>query len=57
MAGSRIAVGVGSCDDCDAGDALHIERAGFETRSQAKLVFQLVCEAGGYVGVDLRKHR
>lgn len=44
MSGGRIAIGVGGCDDCDAGDALHIEMARFEMRSQAQLVFHLVCE-------------
>lgn len=50
-------VGVGSCDDGDAGDALHIEIAGFPLRSQTQLVFQLVGEGVGQVGADLRKHR
>jgi hypothetical protein len=57
MADGRVAAGVGSCDDRDAGDALHIERTGFDVGCQAQLVFQLVCERGGHVGADLRKHR
>lgn len=54
MAGGRISIGVGGCDHCDAGDALHIEPAGLEMRSQVQWVFQLVCERGGYVGADFR---
>lgn len=50
MAEGRIATGVGSYDHCDADDALHIEMAGFETRSQAQLVFQLVCEGADMWG-------
>lgn len=57
MTGGGIAVGVGSYDDCDAGDALHIEMAHFEMRSQAQPMPQLACEGGGYAGTDLRKHR
>ncbi len=57
MAGGRIAIGVGGGDHRNPGDALHVELADFEMRSQVQLVFQLVCEGGGYVGADLRKHR
>ncbi|GAP50567.1 AAEL001372-PA [Streptomyces azureus] len=57
MAGGRIAIGVGGGDHRNPGDALHVELAGFEMRSQVQLVFQLVCGGGGYVGADLRKHR
>jgi hypothetical protein len=57
MADGRIAIGVGGCDHRNPGEALHIELAGFEMRSQVRLVIQLVCEGGGYVGADLRKYR
>ncbi len=50
MTDGRIATGVGRYDHCDAGDALHIEMAGFEMRSQAQLVFQLVCEGADMWG-------
>jgi hypothetical protein len=58
MTGGGIAVGVGGCDDCDAGDALHIEKARFEKarfemRSQAQRMLQLACEGAEHATDDV----